>query len=161
MKILFDLVKRAKSLNQDKILKEVFSDTGIQEIILDMNRSQLYDSGVDATGTLLSGYGFGAGVGKYSFATIYGTKNIKGKIAKNQRTDHITLRDTGAFYKSLKFDNKLYEFLIKGKTDKGGGDDLQTNFGQDILGLTDENKNKVSELIKSPFIATTREVLIG
>ena len=68
-------------------MKHLFQQTSFRKLIIDLNtEEQLYSQGVDSKGVQL---------GEYS---IY-TKGLKQN--KGQRTDHITLKDTGEFYKSF------------------------------------------------------------
>jgi len=66
----------------------LFQTADFRKLIIDLNTiDQLYNEGIDSLGNSL---------GEYSAYT----KSIKG--AKGQRTDHITLKDTGEFYNSFR-----------------------------------------------------------
>lgn len=128
-KAVTDLASRMKRLDKNKLMKATMSDTTIQAQVIDLNRSQLYDKGVDATGSP---------TGQYASATIYGTVNYEGKIAKNQPYDHVTLKDSGASYASMKVIPEETDFMIN------------ANFPEpimrgwpDALGLTEESRTEI------------------
>lgn len=149
-KPLFELIKKVKRLDQDKMVKKSLDDKSLQREVLRMNtEDQLYNEGVDSKGKSL---------GEYSKATILGTKNFEGKIQKGQRYDHITLNDTGAFYNSFKFKNEAKDFVISADTSKQGTD-LTKQFGKDILGLTDENTKGIIPDVKKSLLSQLRQKL--
>lgn len=125
------------------IMNDVLKDKQIQAQILDLNtNNQLFEKGVDI---------FGNDLGDYANTTKQ-YKQITG-----QRYDHITLNDTGDFYKSFRFDNQKTAFKISADTIKNG-DDLQNMF-PNIIGLTDESKEEVISLVKEPFVDTFKRLI--
>ena len=69
---------------------EVFSDSGLQQEILDKIRwGQLYKEGVVEDG------------GQAIVLPNYSPYTVQMKIEKGQPYDHMTLRDTGAFYEKI------------------------------------------------------------
>jgi hypothetical protein len=104
-----------------------------------MNQEQMYELGQDSNGELIGG-------GGYSPITIW----IKEK--KGQRVDHITLRDTGDFYNSMTVEVSSGEFIIDADADKGGGHNLFDMYGIDILGLNEDNKERLRELLVREFV---------
>jgi hypothetical protein len=149
--LLTGLVKKIKALDQNKMVRQALSNTAIQQEILDLNRlDQLYDKGIDSAGDSL---------GEYSPATIEGTANFLGKKQKGQRYDHITLNDTGEFYGSFIFRNKKDEFEIQADALKDGTD-LTESFGNEIVGLTEENKSKLSGWLIEPIQKEIRKKLL-
>src|SRR4051812_41979225 len=97
---MFNAIKRKiekiERLDQDKIMTEILDDSKIQSDIIALNQKQLFEEGVQADGTP---------TGEYQPATIQGTKYYPGKIEKGQPYDHVTLKDTGAFYNSMKVES--------------------------------------------------------
>lgn len=126
---LIDQLNRARSLNDDNLAIAV-DNQDTKDLIKDLNtRNQLFYKGVDATGKSLEDIG-----GKYSYVTE-NEKRIKG-----QPYDHVTLEDTGAMYDSLKvFPDHEGGFHLEMDTIKGGKD-IQSRWGYNLLGLTDESK---------------------
>lgn len=103
---------------------------------------QLFKKGVDSDGEV---------IGFYSFATslINPTKTFN---------SHFTLKDTGAFYRSMFVKVLSDSIIIEG--DPGEMDD-QIWYNEDkILNLTDENLQKLSKEIKDNYIKYIRKVLV-
>lgn len=124
-----DLGRRLQQLNGNLLMKIVMSEPSIQAQIIDLNQSQLYDQGVDAKGVT---------TGEYSLATIYGTPNFEGKIEKNQPYDHVTLKDSGHSYDSMRVVTEDTAFIITG--------DFPYAIKQawpDALGLTLESRKEI------------------
>lgn len=145
---LIKVCKAVQKLDSDKILKKVLSNTGLQRDIMDLNtQDQLYDKGIDSKGKSL---------GQYSGATIEGMPGIfLGKKDKGQRFDHITLNDTGEFYHSWKFKNNSDNIVLSADATKGDTD-LTKEFGNEIIGLTEENLQKVREWVVPDIIKNVR-----
>ena len=123
-----------KRLDENKILKEIFDDKDLQTDIINLNKDQMYEEGVDAKGQQL---------GEYS---VY-TKMIKQK--KGQRIDHITLKDTGAFYDSIKIRSEKESIVVSADMKKPDTD-LEKIYPF-ALGLTNENLQAIQGLI-SPIL---------
>lgn len=150
LKPMFGSIKRIgnnlKQLNSRDIVKKVLSEPSIQTQAIDLNQSQMYEKGVDSKGFSM---------GEYSPATIYGTKNFEGKIAKGQRYDHVTLKDTGAFYDSMKIVNSNDQFVIVGDLPEGA----QRQW-PDALGLTNESKDEIMPEIKERIIESIKQKVL-
>lgn len=121
-----------KKLDKDKAFEFAF-DSEMQELLIELNQSQLYDLGQDSEG---------ASLGSYSPYTI------KIKQSKGQPTSHITLYDTGEFYKSFKAYYEDGSIVIDADAEKDDTN-LFDQFGVDILGLDDSNMSIfVNEIIQ-------------
>ena len=144
------MVNRANRI-PDKFITEIFKDKDLQDDIANLNREQMYEDGVDSKGSPL---------GEYS------PRTIQIKTEKGQRTDHITLKDTGEFYDSIKVKSEPGQIVISADTIKEAGQDslartaaggflgstgedvdLANIYGIDILGLTDENLSKIQGFV--------------
>lgn len=139
IKYLNDVVKQ---LDEGKILKNIYAEPKVEQFIVSLNTegqktSQLYELGQDADGQSL---------GNYSPFTIQMKLNGFG----DRRIDHITLKDTGEFYETFEVIPKKDGFVIKANPLKDG-DDLTEQFGEDIIGLNDNNKEILSEFL-APFL---------
>jgi len=134
------LVKRFNNvinLDQDVIISNILRDAEFQRFIIDLNtEEQLFEKGIDS---------FGASLGDYTDFTKT-VKSIKG-----QRIDHITLEDTGEFYKSFAIKVQNGGFLITADGQKEDTNLLE-EYGKEILGLTDENLQIVIDAIKEKLI---------
>jgi len=120
------------NLNASNIVFQVIGkDKQIQEDILDLNRiGQLYKKGEDANGgdlNKMTQSGFG-----------YSQFTIEKKRKKNQPTGHVTLFDTGKFYKSFRLIIQPNYMDIVAQPNKGDSN-LFDDFGNDIVGLSEES----------------------
>lgn len=107
--------------------------------IIKLNQDQLEQEGVDSKGKKLP---------------PYAASTVRIKKRKGQRTDHMTLKDTGAFYEGF-YLLAFHEFWEQGSRDsKAGklegkwshtydeGTVVSGGYG-DIFGITEENLNKL------------------
>jgi hypothetical protein len=118
----------------------LFQNAEFRKLIIDLNTiDQLYNQGVDSRGVSLGDY------------TAY-TKSLKQQ--KGERYDHITLKDTGEFYKSFRiiFTGDALQIIANPIKDDTN---LFKEFGIDIVGLTEDSMSvvitKALQLIK-PYI---------
>lgn len=118
----------------------LFQNAEFRKLIIDLNTiDQLYNQGVDSRGVSLGDY------------TAY-TKSLKQQ--KGERYDHITLKDTGEFYKSFRiiFTGDALQIVANPIKDDTN---LFKEFGIDIVGLTEDSMavvtTKALQLIK-PYI---------
>lgn len=146
---LGQLLNRAKLiLDMDLVWYQVFSDPTFKRWILDLVRQdQLFDKGVDEDDDI---------IGTYSEATEMMNPS---KIAGT----HYTLFDSGDFYKSfvIRVGKRIFE--IDADTSDMDGENwwVQNNITKNaILGLTDENKTKLSIEVKRRFIIEARKILL-
>jgi len=129
---LYQSLLRVLRMNEATTFDLVFDTPHVKGIVIQMNTEvQLYQKGVDSEGESLESIG-----GDYSNVT----KDIKSR--NNQIYDHITLKDTGDFYKSWRVYVANNTIVIQADTVKDG-DDLRARWGQNILGLTDESLGKL------------------
>lgn len=136
--VLGDALQRAIQLKHAEIWRLVFKDEQFKEQILDWIRwDQLYNEGVDELGEI---------IGTYSTYTEM-------LNPEKQAGTPYTLYDTGAFYRSMSI--AILDLAIEIdadpiKTDEfGQTTDLFAEYGDGIIGLTDESKEKlVNELIE-------------
>ncbi len=139
-------------LNVRDVFRLLFLDEEFTDLIIRLNTQGEQTSqliyGVDSKDTNLGDIG-----GEYSPYTVM-LKKEKGQI-----TDHVTLKDSGAFYSSFKcvwLASGNGAIKITADTIKDG-DDLMDRWGKDILGLDEINlgilrdfaRNKITQIIKS------------
>ena len=118
----------------------LFRNVEFRKLIIDLNTNeQLFEQGIDSKGDELGTY------------SAY-TKSIK--QTKGQRTDHITLKDTGEFYKSFRVVLNGSSIQIVANPIKDDTN-LFREYGIDIVGLTEDSMSVVAtkalRLIK-PYI---------
>ena len=117
----------------NRVLGDVIAANAV--LIADLNRKQLA-AGIRADNSAISPY--------------YRPNTVQIKREKGQRTDRVTLYDTGDFYESVftaVFDNA---FDLEAKDPKT--EELKQKYGDDILGLTPENLSLLLSVIKPQFI---------
>lgn len=129
--MIFD--KQIKALefikkNKDAIILQIVKE--IEPELLEMNKDQLYNFGEDAEGKMLP---------------PYSNFTVKIKKLKGQRFDHMTLKDTGDFYKGFGIKIGKKEFEINSKDKKTM--ELKMNYGDEILGLNEKNKQEMIDMI--------------
>ena len=113
-------------------------DQDIKDMIIQMNtEDQLEEQGIDSLGRAL---------GEYAPFTI------QEKIEKGQRYDHITLKDTGAFYDSWVVSVNAGAILLDADDTSLYDEPLFTVWGEDVLGLTEENLAYLQEAIIERYI---------
>lgn len=134
-------LKGIVSLDIDRIALEITSTLEFKTLVIKLNTeglptSQLFIRGEDSTGKRLDEIG-----GEYSPFTI------QEKNKKRQPTNRVTLKDTGDFY--MTFDVIPFKggFIIEADTIKDGRN-LEDDWGDDIIGLNDENIQLVLEFYK-------------
>jgi len=133
------LLRKMIKLNQTELLRSGLKNPKLKNLILDLNRiDQLFEQGINAKGVSL---------GEYAVSTILGTAGFKGKIAKGQPTDRVTLKDTGEFYESfdIDFNNDGFEIIA---TDK----EFLLDKYKGILGLTTDNLEEAIQYIRGYII---------
>jgi len=136
------LCKNAKLLN-DKSAWIYSMDIKIQdEIIYLIQYKQLFKEGVDGTGQVIGYY-----------------KPFTEQLNPLKKAgSHYTLLDTGDFYKSMFVEVMEDSFIVKANGKKGNKD-LLVKYGDEIIGLTDENKDILSELLLEKYINYVKEIL--
>lgn len=88
---LYKLIAKIKALDEEKILDKVYKEPKVLHFVETSNKNEQLYQGIDAKGVRLDSKG-----GSYSPFTILL------KQRKGQPTNRVTLKDTGAFYRSIK-----------------------------------------------------------
>jgi len=138
---VLDVAYKLAKVNVTAVLVKILKKPKTQKFITDLNtKVQLFDYGEDSRGIQLAAVG-----GTYAPSTI------KIKARKGQPTNRVTLKDTGDFYKTFDVQVKPNaNFSITANTMKSG-QDLEDRWGDNILGLQDENVIKVMEYLETEF----------
>lgn len=144
MGILNDLLGRVKTFNEG-----LTGGTYIAEIIerndwqiIGWNADdQLYDKGITATGVSIWDY------------APYSPVTIQYKQEEGQPYDRVTLRDTGEFHQSfyLQIDNEKFAFDAEDWKTR----ELLRQYGDEIMGLTDYNIQRLEDEILLPELMRT------
>jgi len=125
MELLFDLINKVKTLDENQVFEEFFEKSDPAKVfVMNLNRwEQLYEQGVFADGRP---------TGHYAAYTLQKKRDL-GHV-----TEHMTFRDTGKMYESFRVLPQYGSITIEADTTMPDGIDLES-YGQ-LLGLTDENK---------------------
>lgn len=144
---LGDILKRSKVISDSQAWFKTF-DIELKNKILDWIRNDQLQKGIDENGEIM---------GLYSYWTeILNPEKVAGTP--------YTLKDTGFFYRSLFIDVLIDSFEVDGdgiKYDNFTGEetDLFKWLGDGIVGLTDENKSKLTQELKVKYINYVRDFL--
>jgi hypothetical protein len=143
---LGEILKRTKLISDSIIWFRSF-DVILKTKILDWIRNDQLQKGINEDGDIM---------GLYSQWTEFINPE---KVAGTP----YTLYDSGDFYKSLFIDVLTEFFVVDGeglKTDENGQTtDLFKWLGDGIVGLTDDNKDKLAEELKIKYIENVRKIL--
>jgi len=136
------LIENAKNLSADAVWIEAI-DNDVQDEIIRLNtQEQLFDQGIDSQGRSL---------GDYSNVSV----EIYGKPA-----GHIRLYDTGHYYDSHKVIVDKTGFNITADDVSIYDEPLTQVWGEDIIGLTEENLNSLKEWILDNYLIYVKRELL-
>lgn len=137
-------------LNSEQIWRETFTDQDIQNFIIKelIQDDQLMKRGVDDRDKI---------IGYYSRATEIITGG-----RKKEGTPY-NLFDTGEFYRSMEIEVASDYFMVDAdpvKVDeKGKKTNLFIRYGEGIIGLTEQNTDKLVEKIREKYLEKIEQLL--
>lgn len=139
-------------LNEETAFQKVIKSKEIQIEAIRLNRDeQLYQRGVDVYGvSMRSRYARGG--------NVYSDNTIRIKQEKGQHYDRVTLRDTGALYRTFKTKIVGDELMLDVDSIKEGKD-LQKAFGQ-FVGLDEFSKEKLIDKAKPIVLNYVRSTVL-
>jgi len=146
MDALLRVLRKTKKLDPFQLVDNIIRSNNLLDYIIKLNtESQLFNRGISTDGMKI--------VPPYAKTT----KSIKRR--KGQPSTRVTLKDTGDMYKTWEVKlSKLYititaNLIKKGKNKDGNNIDinLEIKYGKNIVGLTDENLQKLINKIKREF----------
>ena len=141
------LTNRVAKLDEGIILNRFVELPIVQKFILDLNRvDQLFNKGIDSKNRAL---------GVYTPFTI-NSKNERGVPVPSDF--HITLFDTGQFYSTFVIIPGKDFFEIDANPIREDSN-LFEDFGEDILGLNDENLQILIDFFKETVVLRVKEQL--
>lgn len=141
--------RRYHAINIDMLINDAFE--GAKETIEQLNREQL-EKGLLSTGGQIGDYG-----GYY--------REVRGEMGL--QVDYVDLKVTGKFHNSIyaKREGNEYEIFSTDTASKvqsliyGGNGVRKGGFGEEIFGLTDENKLTVKGLTRDTLIEIIEQVM--
>ncbi len=141
---LHEFLRRGKVLNDAVLWFKIF-DTNLKTQILNYIKvDQLTNQGIDKDGDV---------IGYYSYATEL-------MHPEKEEGTHYTLDLTGKFYESI-YITVLKDVAIINANPMKGDDNLFYKYGEGIIGLTNENFQKLSKEIKRRYIIEIKNVLFN
>lgn len=124
-----------------------------QEIIRLNTQEQLFKLGIDAQGEkLVSAFAH--------FGHVYSDYTMLLKEQKGQPIDRVTLKDSGDFYESFRVILEGDDIVITANTLKDDNDLIEV-WGEDIIGLTEENLQIIIDKAREILIPYLREYLLA
>lgn len=135
--------EKALKFDEGKAIDDILSVKILEDQIIDLNQDQLYNEGLLADNMP---------TGTYAKNTIEGTSKYPGKIEKGQPYDHVTLKDTGAFYNSMEVVATPNGIVIEADDPHG----LDERYPK-MLGLTEQSKAEILPEIKDRLIEKVKE----
>ena len=119
-----------------------------EAIIIDMNvEDQLFEKGITSNNVRIDSY------------APYAPLTLAIKKAKNQPTSRVTLRDEGNFHSSFYLEFTDDSFTIKANDEKA--EYLEFAYGNDIFGLTPENREELTEYYLRPALLAKLKEHLG
>ncbi|MBR5672190.1 MAG: hypothetical protein IKX02_01975 [Spirochaetales bacterium] len=128
--------KMGLALEDGSLLGEILRSN--EDYILDLNRRQLNDQGINSQGISIASY------------APYTASTIARKIRKGQPYDRVTLRDTGKFQAGFSLEVGKNIFRISSRDQKTP--QLIDKYGPYIFGLTNESKDQLVSDVVIPAI---------
>jgi len=150
LELLKRIANNAIHLDRNRIVRKALDNQTVQQAVIAMNQKQLYDEGVFADGSP---------TGNYAKTTLDYKINEAGLLGRDTRTDHVTFKDKGDLYDTIRFENGEKGFALTGNTVKEGVD-LEDTYRAPIVGLTPDSIGKTIDLIKPDLIEITRNELL-
>ena len=149
------LVKRMQMLDEVKIWVQTLTKQDVQLMIEEFIKIRLQKGempdGSNIT-NLITGDDFYKKITEIEYA----------KIGRRiQAGSHYTMKHTGEFFNSIDIiDVNNNDATIFGDGDKGNGVDLFEVYGENLLGLTDENYKIIKEKVLKNYLQIIRRVLL-
>jgi hypothetical protein len=141
---LHSFLRRGRVLFDSVAWFEAFTPKTREDILDLVREAQLRAEGID---------GDGEEIGFYSFAS---------QIANPEKQEgtHFTFDDTGEFFRSmfLRVLANSFEIVADGQKDD---DNLFVKYGEEIIALTDENLEKVTNMVREAYVNYVKRILLG
>ena len=150
---LLKSARNAIRLDEDSMFSAILADKGLQNWILNLNKSQLFE-GENSLGISLKKIG-----GGYSLTTeiLSGGKSFSfgGKSKQKKQGESPFLLDEGDYYNSYNLKLGAGFFVIDSNPQKADNN-LEDKYGDNLEGLQDQNLQKLIDVIREKFIKEVR-----
>lgn len=142
---IIDMIDAVESLSDSEAWLFAFSHRDLHDEIIRLNtENQLFEEGIDSLGRDLG---------------IYRPFTIERKKEIGLPYDRVTLYQTGEFYASFRVYYDADTFSIDANGDKGDKN-LFDVYGDDVLGLTDFNLERVKSVILQYYVKYVEERIL-
>jgi hypothetical protein len=157
---LSNLSKAFEKFDPDAVLNKVLKIKEVDTYIKTLIQDRLWQLGEDAKGKKIRTYSaIEQGEPAYSYNTVFGTKKYRGKKAKGQPSDRVTLKDTGKFYKSWQLQLLKELFYVQSMTEKADGN-IEDNVNlANVITLSEDEKKYLVDKIRPFYIQEARKVI--
>jgi hypothetical protein len=168
MKQFDNIIAKFERLSVEAETRKVIEYPQIRKSIKDMNRDTLYKKGERTTGGKIRTY-------KAAPGQVYADRTIGHKAMTGQPYNRVTLKETGAFYRSFKVIVEPSHFAVNARfgkgmpllRDKGGrfkknsNENISDNLDiEDVLGLNKKSLGILSKQIKPKVLKNVRAAIL-
>jgi hypothetical protein len=143
---LKNIANNSMNLNQGEMFLRIFSQPDKQQLVITLNqRSQLFEQGVNSLGRI---------IGTYSPATESISRGRK------RAGQPYTLLDTGEFYDSFEIVNVQPNYFTIWADGNKEDENLFEKYGNEILGLTEQSIERLTQMILPEIIFLTKKQIL-
>lgn len=139
-------ISRLKAVRLDRLFDAVVK--AHKKELIQMNRDQMYEEGILDIGT-------GAGQQQYAESSLY----AKRKYARYKKDDFITLKQMGDFHKAIDIKILPDEIVFYSDDEKWVNWLSPQDRFKRALGLTDDNLDKLREIVKEGVLKKLKDVI--
>tara|TARA_R110000868_G_scaffold261761_2_gene519929 strand:+ start:2444 stop:2923 length:480 start_codon:yes stop_codon:yes gene_type:complete len=141
---VLDMLDKVDSINDSDAWLFALSQDDVRREIVRLNtEDQLFENGIDSTGNFITN--------QLTGSSTYAPFTIKVKQKTGLPYDRITLFQTGRYYGTYRVTYDAESFTIDANGDVGDKN-LFDVYGEDILGLTDFNMERVKVVILQYYV---------
>ena len=152
---IYKVLEDAQKLDQDEIAYDCYFDEDFQTIVINSNRIGQLTAGEDVNGGIVGTYSPNTDIMSEGL-----TFSFEGQTYEKIVGEPYNFVDSGDFFRSFRIIVQNDGFIIYANDQKVDGS-LSEKFDAELLGLNDENINKMVDALLPIFIRETRRVLLG
>lgn len=154
---LIRLAKRFQDLDANLILFSILNNEDFKEYIRQLNLKDQLFQGIDSLGVELPPYS--AGTQTILDAERENAFSFEGEVKKKIAGEPIFLLSSQEFYDSVTIEITKDSIIFDGNPIKDDGTDLFREYGEEILGLTEENVEKLIQKISEVVVPKILETV--
>jgi hypothetical protein len=148
-----DRVTNRLEIDMHAITKAVITHNQVRKFIKDANRLQLWKHGVDREGRVIRTY-------RSVRPNVYARSTIRIKKHTRQPYNRVTLRQTGAFYRSFRLKVYSTAWTITARFQKRRGSISDHMDTSKVLGLTGENSSRLAKHMRPLVLGKLRRKVL-